>query len=126
MLTAWVDPALREYARVRAAERGQMVSEWVAEAIRQALLSKIRTIDQVVGGTVESALVASTLRQAEVVGSHQLGLASTDEATVQAALLAVRNKWLSGDGDSPKVDDTAKLLADIADAYEDPSALGHE
>lgn len=99
-----------------------IVKDTVDESMAAALLTKIRSIDKVVGGTVESGLVASTLREAEVVGSHRLGLASTDEATVQAALLAVRDKWLSGSGDAPQVDDTAALLADLADAYEEASA----
>ena len=98
-----------------------IVKDTVDESMAAALLTKIRAIDQVVGGTVESGMVASTLRQAEVVGSHRLGLASTDEATVQAALLAVRDKWLSGNGDAPQVDETAALLADLADAYEELS-----
>lgn len=96
-----------------------IVKDTVDESMAAALLTKIRSIDKVVGGTVESGLVASTLRQAEVVGSRRLGLASTDEATVQAALLSVRDKWLSGSGDAPQVDETAALLADLADAYEE-------
>lgn len=96
-----------------------ITKDTVDESMAAALLTKIRAIDQVVGGTVESGMVATALREAEVVGSHRLGLASTDEATVQAALLAVRDKWLSGSGDTPKVDDAATLLAELADAYED-------
>ena len=35
LLTAWVDPALREYARTRATEAGMPVSEWIAQAIQR-------------------------------------------------------------------------------------------
>ena len=96
-----------------------IVRDTVDEAMAAALLRKIRSIDKVVGGTVESGQVASTLRGSDVVGANRLGLASTDADTVQAALLSVRDKWLSGNGDEPKVDDSAKLFADLADAFED-------
>lgn len=96
-----------------------IVRDTVDEAMAAALLRKIRSIDKVVGGTVESGQVASTLRGSDVVGANRLGLASTDAETVQAALLSVRDKWLSGNGDEPKVDDSAKLFADLADAFED-------
>lgn len=96
-----------------------IVRDTVDEAMAAALLRKIRAIDKVVGGTVESGQVASTLRGSDVVGANRLGLASTDAETVQAALLAVRDKWLSGNGDEPKVDDSAKLFADLADAFDD-------
>ena len=35
LMTAWVDPALREYARTRATEAGMPVSEWIARAIQR-------------------------------------------------------------------------------------------
>ena len=35
LMTAWVDPALREYARTRAMEAGMPVSEWIAKAIQR-------------------------------------------------------------------------------------------
>jgi len=96
-----------------------LVKETIDEAMAAALLKKIRSIDKVVGGTVESGLVASTLRDSGTVGAAHLGLASTDDDTVQAALLAVRDRWLSGSGDAPKEDSTAALLAEIASSMED-------
>ena len=39
MMTAWVDPALRDYARTRAHEAGVPVSEWIGEAVRLRVLS---------------------------------------------------------------------------------------
>ena len=94
-----------------------IVKQTIDESMAAALLKKIRSIDKVVGGTVESGLVASTLRGADVVGAGALGLASTDDATVQAALLSVRDRWLSGNGDSPKVDDLGAILADLNEAF---------
>ena len=99
-----------------------IVKDTIDEAMAGALLKKIRSIDKVVGGTVESGQVASTLRGSEVVGSAHLGLPSTDAETVQAALLAVRDKWLSGSGDAPKVDDLSSILADLNDAFADEEA----
>jgi SNF2 family DNA or RNA helicase len=94
-----------------------IVKGTIDELMAGALLKKIRSIDTVVGRTVESGQVASVLRDSEVVGSAHLGLASTDEATVQAALLAVRDKWLSGNGDAPKVDELTAILAELNDAF---------
>jgi hypothetical protein len=99
-----------------------IVKDTIDEAMAGALLKKIRSIDKVVGGTVESGQVASTLRGSDVVGASHLGLASTDAETVQAALLAVRDKWLSGNGDAPKVDDLSAILADLNDAFADEEA----
>jgi SNF2 family DNA or RNA helicase len=99
-----------------------IVKDTIDEAMAGALLKKIRSIDKVVGGTVESGQVASTLRGSDVVGAAHLGLASTDAETVQAALLAVRDKWLSGNGDAPKVDDLSAILADLNDAFADEEA----
>lgn len=96
-----------------------LVRETIDEAMAAALLKKIRSIDKVVGGTVESGLVASTLRGADVVGAGNLGLPSTDAETVQATLLAVRDRWLSGSGDDAKKDDTAALLAEISSSFDD-------
>lgn len=96
-----------------------IVRETIDEAMAGALLKKIRSIDKVVGGTVESGQVASTLRGSEIVGASRLGLPSTDAETVQAALLAVRDKWLSGSGDAPKVDDLGAILADLNEAFAD-------
>lgn len=95
-----------------------IVKDTIDEAMAGALLKKIRSINKVVGGTVESNLVSSTLREADVINGSRLGLASTDADTVQAALLAVRDRWLSGNGDEPK-DDTAALVADLAEAFAD-------
>lgn len=105
-----VTPAWYEYL---------IVKDTIDESMAAALLNKIRSINKVVGETVESGQVASTIRGAEVVSGGRLGLASTDAETVQAALLAVRDKWLSGNGDAPKVDDTAALIADLAEAFEE-------
>jgi hypothetical protein len=71
-------------------------------------------------------MVASTLRGSEVVGAAHLGLASTDAETVQATLLAVRDRWLSGSGDTPKVDDTAALLAEISSSFDDAETQPEE
>lgn len=38
MLTAWVAPELRDYARFAAQENGVPVSEWVSRAVRRAVL----------------------------------------------------------------------------------------
>lgn len=38
-MMAWVDPALRDYARTRARESGVTVSEWIGEAVRLRVLS---------------------------------------------------------------------------------------
>jgi SWI/SNF-related matrix-associated actin-dependent regulator 1 of chromatin subfamily A len=103
-----------------------LVRETIDEAMAAALLKKIRSIDKVVGGTVESGMVASTLRGSEVVGAAHLGLASTDAETVQATLLAVRDRWLSGSGDTPKVDDTAALLAEISSSFDDAETQPEE
>ena len=37
LLTAWVDPALRDYARAAAKEIEMPFSEWVGEALREVL-----------------------------------------------------------------------------------------
>jgi SNF2 family DNA or RNA helicase len=103
-----VTPAWYEYL---------IVKDTIDEAMAGALLKKIRSIDKVVGGTVESGQVANTLRGSDVVGAAHLGLASTDAETVQAALLAVRDRWLSGKDETPKADDLGTLIADLNDAF---------
>jgi predicted HicB family RNase H-like nuclease len=40
MLAAWVRPELRDYVRARAEEQGVLVSEWVAEALRRAVVKQ--------------------------------------------------------------------------------------
>lgn len=35
VMSAWVDPALRQYARALAQRAGVGVSEWIGEAVRQ-------------------------------------------------------------------------------------------
>lgn len=37
LLTAWVDPVLRDCVRVAAKETGMPFSEWVGEALREVL-----------------------------------------------------------------------------------------
>ena len=37
LLSAWVEPALREYVRTRAHEAGVPVSEWVGKALMKAV-----------------------------------------------------------------------------------------
>jgi len=85
-----------------------VVTGTIDEDMAAALLTKMRTIDQVVGKSDDSTQLAEALRESGVAGT-KAGLASTDADTVKAVLLKLRDRWLS---DGP--DRTDAVVADVA------------
>lgn len=95
-----------------------IVKDTIDEAMAGAILSKVRSIEAVVGGDAETSGVASALRGAGVVGPAHLGLPSTDTETVRAALDSLRDRWLSDEEDDVS-DASDTLAAQFEDDWDD-------
>lgn len=100
-----------------------VVKDTIDTHMAATLLSKMRSIHDVVGKDSESAGLASTIRNSGMVNGAQLTLASTDKETVQATLMAFRAQLL-GDRTTTESDVLAAELADNWDLNEetDPEA----
>lgn len=81
-----------------------------------ALLSKIRSITNVVGADTGSKELTGALRESGLVQTSQLQLENTDKATVKSAIDALRAKLL---GKAAPVDDKAKLAAAFGDEWDE-------
>jgi SNF2 family DNA or RNA helicase len=100
-----------------------IVKDTIDEAMAGAMLKKIRSIEAVVGGDVETADVASTLRGSGVVGESRLGLPATDEITIAAALDSIRARWLAeAADDSDSGAQNESLAAAFADDWDDETS----
>jgi hypothetical protein len=84
------------------------VERTVDEDMAVALLNKVRSIEKIVGGERDMSQMAGAIRDSGVAGAY-VGLASTDKETVQSALLAARDRWLSGVADKGDA-----VVADVA------------
>src|SRR5574342_7044 len=74
-----------------------IVKNTIDESMANALLTKIRAIESIVGSDAETRGVSSALGGAGVVDPSRLGLENTDQSTVEAALLSIRDRWLNNE-----------------------------
>ena len=86
-----------------------IVENTVDQDMAAALLFKLRNIDQIVGASRDGTQLAEALRESRVAGSQAV-LPSTDAETVKAALIKLRDRWLSEE--TATTSDT--LAADMA------------
>ena len=98
-----------------------VVTGTVDEDMTAALLMKLRNIDQVVGTSSDSTQLSEVLRESGIAGT-KMGLAATDVDTVRAALLGLRDRWLS----DPPATTADGLAADMAGTDWDAETLNEE
>lgn len=89
----------------------------IDEAMATAILSKIRSIEAVVGGDNETTALGSTLRQSGLIAATNLGLPSTDRETVLSAMKHLRDRLLGGT--TRGGDDKSALAATVKAEWED-------
>ncbi len=103
-----IAPPIFEYILVRGS---------IDERMANALIAKVSAIENIVGTDVEARGVTSTLRGAGVVDTARLGLENTSRVAIDAALHAVRDRWLKKDSKEDAI--AENVAADIVEYWED-------
>lgn len=95
-----------------------VVPNTIDEAMAQAVISKIRAIESVVGGDAETSDLSATIRQSGMIDNTNLGLPSTDKETVKAALNFLRDRFLAGKT-REAADEKSSIVASVEADWED-------
>lgn len=99
-----------------------IVQGTVDEDMAGVLLQKVRAIESVVGKDAESSAITNALRDSGSLSGSNLSLPSTDKETVKAAIMGMRNRWLTDEEPSAEQsakDDLVSSLSDWEDGTEE-------